>query len=70
VKIPLYYHQYWKVFSDQQAQRFPPPQPWDHAIDLKPNTPAVLTVQNYPAPPAEREYWQDMIQGALEKGYV
>jgi hypothetical protein len=32
--IPLEFHKYKKVFSDEEAQRLPKHQPWDHKIDL------------------------------------
>ena len=35
VAIPPYYQNFSKVFSEQEAQCFPPSQPWDHAIELK-----------------------------------
>jgi hypothetical protein len=34
--IPLAFHKYKKVFSDEEAQRLPKHQPWDHKIDLIP----------------------------------
>jgi hypothetical protein len=32
--IPLAFHKYKKVFSDEKAQQLPKHQPWDHKIDL------------------------------------
>ena len=37
--IPLEYHRFGSVFSEQEAQRFPKPKPYVHAIDLLPNAP-------------------------------
>jgi hypothetical protein len=34
--IPLAFRKYKKVFSDEEAQRLPKHQPWDHKIDLIP----------------------------------
>jgi len=36
VEIPPEFRQYGKVFSDEEAQRLPKHQPWDHKIDLIP----------------------------------
>jgi hypothetical protein len=69
-KIPKQYHNYWKVFSDLQSQRFPPSRPWDHAINLKPGAPATLPAKVYPAPPKECEYWQQFTREGLKKGYI
>ena len=33
--IPLEFHKYKKVFSDEESQRLPKNQPWDHKIDLQ-----------------------------------
>jgi len=35
-EIPLEFRKYTKVFSDEEAQRLPKHQPWDHKIDLIP----------------------------------
>ena len=37
--LPEEYRRHTKVFSEKEAQRFPGPRPWDHAIDLKPDAP-------------------------------
>jgi len=39
--IPSHLQQFAKVFSDEEAQQFPPNRPWDHHIQLKPNAPDV-----------------------------
>jgi hypothetical protein len=36
--IPAQFRQYRSVFSEQASERLPQHQPWDHAIDLKPDT--------------------------------
>ena len=36
VEIPLEFRKYHKVFSDEELQRSPKHQPWDHKIDLIP----------------------------------
>ena len=46
--VPLEYHHYGKVFSEINAQCFPESRQWDHAIDLKPDTPETLDSKMYP----------------------
>jgi len=36
-EVPLAFAKYQRVFSDEQAQRLPKNQPWDHRIKLIPN---------------------------------
>src|SRR5258708_39511298 len=38
-KIPAEYQTHAKVFNEEEAQRFPPSHPWDHAVELKPTMP-------------------------------
>jgi hypothetical protein len=42
VQLPTEYQSFAKVFSEKASERFPPPRPYDHAIDLKPDAPATL----------------------------
>ncbi len=39
IEVPEKYAQHAKVFSEEATQCFPPKRPWDHAIELKPDTP-------------------------------
>ncbi len=47
-QIPAKYLRHSKVFSEKEADRFPPKQEEDHAINLKEDTPAVLDCKIYP----------------------
>ena len=47
-KIPEEYQHHTKVFSEEEAQWFPPSQPWDHAITLKPDAPDTINCKVYP----------------------
>ena len=47
-EIPKEYQCHAKVFSEEEAQRFPPSQPWDHAIVLKPDAPDTINCKVYP----------------------
>jgi hypothetical protein len=42
LQIPPQYRAYERVLSEEASHKFPPSRPWDHAIDLKPGTPAAL----------------------------
>src|SRR6266446_1419488 len=47
-QIPEEYQQHSKVFNEREADRFPPKQEEDHAINLKEDAPAVLDCKIYP----------------------
>ena len=46
--IPCHYHQWKKVFSEEEAKRFPEHQPWDITIDFTADTPKSLDCKIYP----------------------
>jgi len=46
--IPSHLRQFAKVFSDEEAQRFPPNRPWDHHIRLKLNAPDMINGKIFP----------------------
>ena len=43
-QIPKEYQRHSKVFDEKEADRFPPKQEEDHAINLKEDAPAVLVI--------------------------
>jgi Retroviral aspartyl protease len=53
--IPEEYQRHHKVFSDQQATRFPPSRPEDHAIKLVSGAPETISCKVYPLTLAEHE---------------
>jgi hypothetical protein len=53
--VPARYHHFKKVFSEEASNRFPERKRWDHAIDLKPDTPSSINSHVYPLPPREKE---------------
>jgi hypothetical protein len=55
VMLPPEYQQFTKVFSEKASERFPPSQPYDHTIDLKPDTPASLPAKVARLPTDELE---------------
>ena len=48
VEIPKEYQKHWKVFSEEEAHRFPPSRPWDHAIELKEGAPKAIDCKVIP----------------------
>jgi hypothetical protein len=68
--VPKHYHQWKKVFSEEEAKCFPEHQPWDIAIDLTADTPKVLDCQIYPLSLGEQHQLDSYIKENLEKGYI
>jgi hypothetical protein len=52
--VPPQYHKY-KIWSEEASERFPERQHWDHAINLKEDTPATINCRVYPLSPMEKE---------------
>jgi len=65
--IPPEFHQYDKVFSDEEAQRLPKHQPWDHKIDLIPGMEMKKTTV-YRLTPIEKVALKDYIEDGLKRG--
>ena len=68
--VPLQYHNYAAVFSEEAAHRFPTSRDWDHAIDLKPEAPMTLDCKVYPLAPGEDDALQKFLSENLNKGYI
>ena len=68
--IPEEYWQHEKVFSEEEAQRFPPTREDDHAINLKPDTPLILDCKINPLNPAETNTLTKWIKEHLDKNYI
>jgi hypothetical protein len=64
------YHKYSKVFSEIDLHRLPQHRSWDHAIDLKPDTPETLKSKVYPIPHNEQGALDKFIEEQLAKGYI
>ena len=62
VEIPAIYNRFKQLFSEEASQRFPPTHPWDHAIELKPDTPDAIPCKVYPMTPAEDKALEDFIR--------
>ena len=68
--VPAAYHKFAKVFSENESQRLPKHQFWDHTIDLKPDAPETLKSKVYPMPLNEQEALESFIKENLAKGYI
>ena len=58
------------MFSEEEAQRFPPSCPWDHAIDFKNGTPDAIDCKVYPMTRTEDDMLDKFIDKQLAKGYI
>jgi hypothetical protein len=67
--IPMQFRQYHSVFSEQVSEHLPQHQPWDHAIDLKPET-TMKKCGIYHLTPTEMDTLKKYIEDHLHKGYI
>ena len=67
VEIPPEFCQYGKVFSDEEAQRLPKHQPWDHKIDLIPSMEMKKTTV-YCLTPIKKVALKEYIEDGLKRG--
>ena len=58
------------MFSKQEAQRFPGPRLWDHAIELKKDAPTTLPGKIYALTQDEQKVLQEFIKEHVQKGYI
>ena len=70
VELPEVYKRYASVFSEEEAQRFPPSRPWDHAIEFKSRAPDAIDCKVYPMTRTEDETLDEFIDEQLAKGYI
>ena len=68
--IPDEYRRHAKVFSEIEAQRFPPTREDDPAINLKPDAPSILDCKIYPLNPTETDALAKWIKEHLDKNYI
>jgi hypothetical protein len=69
-QVPIEYHRYGAVFSEEASRRFPGPRPWDHAIDLVENAPELLNCKTYPLHEGQQELLDEFLREHLKKGYI
>ena len=70
VELPEVYRKYASMFSEEEAQRFPPPSPWDHTIDFKTGAPDAIDCKVYPMTRTEDDALDEFIDEQLAKGYL
>jgi hypothetical protein len=68
--LPEHYQRHAHVFSKQEAQRFPRPQLWDHAIELKKDALATLPGKIYTLTQDKQKALQEFIKEHVQKGYI
>jgi hypothetical protein len=68
--VPAEYRQYADVFSEVESERLPEHKPYDHAIDLKPETPETIQSKVYPMPLNEQGELDWFLEENLRKGYI
>ena len=68
--LPEEYKWHTYVFSEKESQRFPGPQLWDHAIELKKGAPATIPRKIYTLTQVEQEMLTKFINEHLKMGYI
>jgi hypothetical protein len=58
------------LFLDEEVNKFPPSQPWDHKIELTKNAPAKFNCKMYPMSLKEQEAEDKFLDENLAKGYI
>ena len=64
--LPEEYQKHAQVFSEEKAQRFPEPRIWDHAIELKKDTPATLPGK-MPSPKKRGKRYESSLKNTSER---
>jgi hypothetical protein len=59
--VPKQYHKFGSIFSEMDSERFLKPRKWDHAIDLKMDTPTSIDCHVYPLSPKEKEEQKEFL---------
>ena len=68
-QIPKTYHEYLKIFDENEADRFPESRPWDHKIELKEGF-QPKSFKSYNLTPEEQTKLDKFLKENLEKGYI
>jgi hypothetical protein len=68
--VPEHYRDFKKVFSEVESERLPEHKPWDHKIDLKPETPSEHRSKNYPMSVDEQREVDKFLEENVCKGYI
>ena len=68
--VPAQYWDFAKVFSEEESQRLPEHQPWDHTIELEPDAVKHWKIKSYPMSPAEQVELDKFLTEHIAKGYL
>ena len=68
--VPEHYRNFTKVFSEEESQRLPDHQPWDHTVDLEPDVQLHWKVRTYPMSPEEQVGLHKFLKEHVAKGYL
>ena len=68
-QIPEEYHEFIRVFDEEEANRFPESQVWDHKIELKEGF-QPKSFKTYNLTPEEQKELDAFLKENLEKGYI
>lgn len=68
-ELPIYAKPFAKVFSEREAERFPPTRSYDHPIDLKEDFQPKIT-KVLPLSWKQQEALKEFINDNLRKGYI
>jgi len=68
--IPPDYRWHIKVFSEVESEWLPEHKPYDHLIDLKPETPETIWLKIYPMLVNKQEELDCFLKNSLCKGYI
>ncbi len=68
--VPEEYRRHARTFNEKESHRFPPPRPWDHAIELLPDAPKAFDCKVYPMARGEEDSLREFIDEQLKKGYI
>ncbi|EEB94566.1 hypothetical protein MPER_06600, partial [Moniliophthora perniciosa FA553] len=63
--VPAEFHQYRKVFSEEESYRLPEHKPYDHTIDLKPDAPETIRSKVYPMSMNEQVELEQFLEGEI-----
>jgi hypothetical protein len=67
--VPVEYHKYLDIFSEEKAHRFPELRPWDHKIKMKEGF-EPKSFKNYNLTAAEQIKLNKFLEENLKKGYI
>jgi hypothetical protein len=68
--VPSQYHKFKKAFLESASEPFPERKKWDHAIDLKEDTPTSLDCRMYPLSQEEKKVQKEFIKTNMRLGRI